>query len=196
MSEKFNILFLLGLSLALGACATAGNTTSATAGQLRQETQKIKRNGLVFRLPDDQSRVAYLEKRGTPEQVAAEKTRIAENNRKIAGYFDQAFSFCPVRFFYASQQEELVAGKRVLLNSALVPDAAIPLPDTLLLAVFAPGALNDNTFKWTTFRIQGTGLDLQPTFRSYRGDRPLQLADVKKINRKLVKLNIPKKHGK
>ncbi|MEO6040195.1 MAG: hypothetical protein ABIQ93_17405, partial [Saprospiraceae bacterium] len=85
------------------------------------ETEKIKKYGLAFRLQDELPRVAYLEKQGLADRAKAEKAKIAENNRNLVALFQQEFDFCPVRFYYASQQKDLLAGKPVLLNSRLEP---------------------------------------------------------------------------
>ncbi len=175
----------LGMILLASAC-------SKSTQQAFRETEDIKKNGLVFRLQDDKRRIEYFEKQGLADRAKAEKAAIGENNRKVVEAFQREFDFSPIHFYYASQQEALLAGKPVLLNSQMVPDAAVSLPEKIILASFASGEIEDNTHKWKAFRVVGSTMEIRPTYRTSWFDRVLQPVDVRRINRALKKMNEPK----
>lgn len=68
-----------------------------------EQTEEIKKHGLVFRLSDNLRGINYLEKQGRTEQAKAEKARMEQDNRDLVQHFEKEFTFCPVRFYYVSQ---------------------------------------------------------------------------------------------
>lgn len=173
------ILFL-SLLLLLSACKTAYRLDY-------QQTAEIKKYGLLFRLSDFKQRIDYFETNGMADRAQAEKLKIKQDNQELVDLFKKGFDFCPVRFFYASQQEALLAGQPVLLNDQLEPDAAIPLPEKRLVAYYAPGKLEDNQFKGQAFRILGTTALIRPRYTTWLTGQGMKASDVRKINKVLYK---------
>ena len=149
---------------------------------------EIKKNGIVFRLHDYKQRYAHLEKIGQNELAAQERAENEHYNRELMGHFRQHFDFCEVRFFYASQIEDLKARRPVLLNADLQPDASLPLPERIILAGFDYDDVENHTFQFKMFRLEG-GLRIYPTFSTWVSGRPMQPEDVRRANRILHKRN-------
>ncbi len=185
MGNYYKLLVIILVTVISGAC-------HKSTQEVFQQTEAIKKYGLVFRLPDDKRRIEYFEKQGLAERAKAEKLTIAQNNRELVTQFQKEFDFCPIHFYYASQSDELLAGKRVLLNSEMVPDASIPLPEQVILANFAPGKVEDNSFQWRAFQIEGTSIRIRPTYKTWWSERQMDPKDVRRINKILHKMNTPK----
>lgn len=179
-----NIL-LLSLILMLSACSKAHRRAF-------QQTQEIKKYGLVFRLQDYKQRIDYFEKHGMTDRARLEQSQIEEYNRNLVACFRKEFNFCPIHFYYASQSEELKAGMHVLLNSDMKPDTSIPLPEKLILANFGLGKRVDNTFQWESFQVEGTSIHIRPVTYSPYDPTLMELEDVRKVNRALYKKNRPR----
>ena len=174
-------LLLLAIFM-LGAC-------NRPTLQTLQGTEKIKKNGIAFRLQDYKQRIDYYEKNGMADKAEAERTRIAQQNQQIAGYFKQYFNFSPVYFFYASQGKALLNRQPVLLNERLEPDASIPLPAEVYVMGFGIDDIENHTYNLNAFRIEKTSIQIRPTFKTWLNNSPLQERDVQKLNRVLQKLN-------
>ncbi len=185
MTKHYGTGLFIVMILALICCNKSYAQTSA-------QLKEIKKYGLVFRLQDYKRRIEYFESKGSSDRAKEEKAKIEQENRDLVQYFQQEFDFCIVRFYYVSQQEELLKGKPILLNSAMQPDAAIPLPEKLILSSIDLGEIVDNTFKWRAFRVVGTSIDIRPTYFTSWFDKPVQAKDVRRINRELKKMDKPK----
>lgn len=154
-----------------------------------QETEAMKKNGLLFMLHDYQQRIGYFEKNGQSERAETERSNIAEHNRAIVQYFQQEFDFCPVRFFYSSQRKDLIAGKPVLLNAQLQPDTSISLPQTMIIADYGLGDVVENTARLESFQIDTFQISIRPTYKTRYGKNPLEARDVQRFNKVLKKMN-------
>lgn len=163
----------------------------ASCSQHLQKTESLKKHGLLFMLHDYRQRVEYYEKKGMVEKAQAERASIAKQNRAIVQHFKREFDFCPVYFFYSSQYEDLAAGKPVLLNDQLRPEASIPLPQTMIVADYGLGNVEENTFKLASFRIDSLGIKISPTYKTRYKSETLEARDVRKFNKKLKRM-----HGK
>lgn len=182
MTNSYRTGILLCLILMLSAC-------NKSYQRAYRHTEEIKKYGLVFRLQDYKQRIDYFEKKGLADRAKAEKSKIDEDNRNLVQYFQKEFSYCPVRFFYASQQDALLEGKPVLLNAALEPDASVPLPEKVFRASFTIGKVVDNSFEWRAFRVEGTSIHIRPTLKTWWGSRPIQRQDIQRVNRIIYKMN-------
>ena len=156
MQKTFH--FIAGLSLIalflFSSCAA--KVTSRIRGM-----DEIKKNGIVFRLHDYKQRYAHLEKIGYSELAAQERTENERYNRELMGYFRQHFNFCEVRFFYASQINDLKARRPVLLNADLQPDATLPLPERIIIAGCDYGNVDTQTYLMQYFRLEGSSIKIR-----------------------------------
>lgn len=157
------------------------------------QMEAIKKHGLVFRLQDYKQRVDYFEKRGMTDRAKIEKSKIDQHNQILVQNFKKEFDFCPIRFYYSSQSNELEKGKPVLLNNNMAPDNSIPLPEKVILANFSYGKIVDNVLEWKSFRVEGTSIVIKPKHTNWRREQPLQAEDVRRINQVLHKMNMPRK---
>ena len=177
--------FLVGLllsAISLIACSKAHQKAF-------QQTEEIKKYGLVFGLDDYKQRIDYYESRGKTDRANLEKSKIDEYNRTLVQDFHNEFDFCQVRFYYASQTDEIRAGKPVLLNSNLEPDSTIQLPEKVILANYAYGKQEDNVIAGKSFRIEGTSIGIRTRYSRAGIDLPLEAIDLRKINKRLHKMN-------
>lgn len=157
-----------------------------------RQTEEIKKYGLVFRLQEYRQRIDYLEKRGLADRAELEKSKIDQYNRNLVQDFQKEFDFCPVRFYYSGQSDELKAGKRVLLNNNMEPDTSIPLPEKVILANYALGKQVENIVQRKAFRVEGMSIVIPTRYYLSGEERPLEAKDVRKINKKLHKMNKPR----
>ena len=183
MKNLFLKTLLLSAILMLSAC----NKAHQRAFRKFRQIEEMKKYGLVFRLQDYKQRINYFEKKGMTDRARLEQSKIEQTNRNLVEYFQKEFNFCPVRFYYASQQNELKAGKPVLLNNEMEPDTSIPLPDKVILANFGIGKVVDNTFQSEAFRVEGTSIRIRPIRTTWWHDEPMQLEDVRRVNQVLNK---------
>lgn len=186
MTRHYKTALFTGMILALVCC---NKSYAQTSEQLSAQLKEMKKYGLVFRLQDYKRRMEYYESKGLNDRAKEEKAKIEQENRDLVQYFQQEFDFCPIRFYYVSQDDELLRGKPVLLNSSMQPDASIPLPEKLILSSIDLGEIVDNTFKWRAFRVVGTSIDIRLTYFTSWFDKPIQANDVRRINRVLKKVD-------
>lgn len=155
MKTKFSFL-LLGLSLLLFACATPRAT--------RPVIDSVKTNGICFRLMDFQQRIEYFEKQGQPERADKERQTQREYNQYVKQLFKENFDFCPVYFFYTSQNDALLQKLPVLLNDNLEVDPTIPLPANIHIGAYSVRDVGESVHGSERFYILGTGIEVRPSF--------------------------------
>ncbi len=156
MQKTFHCIVGLSLIALFLFSSCAAKVTSRIRGM-----DEIKKNGIVFRLHDYKQQYAHLEKTGYSELATQKRTENERYNRELVGYFKKHFNFCEVRFFYASQINDLKARRPVLLNADLQPDATLPLPERIIIAGCDYGNVDDQTYLMQYFRLEGTSLKIR-----------------------------------
>ena len=155
MKIRFSLL-LFGFSVLLVACATPRVT--------RPVIDSVKTNGICFRLMDYQQRIEYFEKKGQPQRAEEERRTQLEYNKYVKQLFKDNFDFCPVYFFYTSQNEALLQKQPVLLNDDLEIDPNIPLPDNIHIAAYSVRDVGESVHGSERFYILGTAIEVRPAF--------------------------------
>lgn len=148
------------LVLALGFLVTACSTPRAP----RNVIDSVKTNGICFRLMDYKQRIEYFEKQGQTQRAEEERKKQLEYNRYVRKLFKENFDFCPVYFFYASENDALLEGQPVLLNDNMVSDPNIPMPAKIHIAAYSVRDVGESVHGSERFYILGTGIEVRPAF--------------------------------
>jgi hypothetical protein len=174
--------FAAGLSLL--ALFLFSSCASKVAARIRA-MQEIQKHGIAFRLHDYKQRYEYFEKNGLSERAAKERADNERYNRQLVSDFRKHFDFCPVQFFYASQVNDLKAGKPVLLNADLQPDASIPLPEKVIVAGCEYSENMEGGIPWIKyFQIEDSSLKTrQAKFSKWLAGRQMNASSVIRVNR-------------
>ena len=148
-------LVVFGL-LSVFACSTPKASRSVI--------DSVKTNGICFRLMDFRQRIEYFEKQGQAARAEEERLKQREYNRYVRQLFNENFDFCPVYFFYTSQNDALLQGQRVLLNENLEPDSTIALPANVHIAAYSVRDVGESVHGSERFYILGTSIEVRPAF--------------------------------
>lgn len=148
------------LVLALVLLGTACSTPRAS----RPVIDSVKTNGICFRLMDYKQRIEYFEKQGQPQRAEEERRKQREYNRYVQKLFRENFDFCPVYFFYASENDALLQGQMVLLNENMETDSTISLPAKIHIAAYSVRDVGESVHGSERFYILGTGIEVRPAF--------------------------------
>ena len=180
--------FHLAAGLSLLALFFLPSCAAKVAARLRA-MDEIKKHGFVFRLHDYKQRYAHFEKTGLSELAEKERAENERFNRGLVRNFKKHFDFCPVRFFYASDINDLNARKPVLLNANLQPDASIPLPEKIIVADCEySGKTEGGLPRIKHFRLEGSTLKIRhTTFSKWLAGYPMDSLSVIRINRVMYK---------
>lgn len=170
---------LLGLCLCLLACKTAIPETTI---------HDLKANGIAFRLHDYEGKKAALRKAGLQQEADDLEREMKIYNQAVIRFFQDEFDFCPVYFFYASQQDALKQGKPVLLNEQLQPAPGKSIPQKLFIADYLPYGYEASEARvQEKFYVEGTIVQVRPVYRFLRWKNMDKMLpkDVAKFNRVL-----------
>lgn len=149
-------LLVLGLVLLVTACSTPRAA--------RPVIESVKSNGICFRLMDYKQRIEYFEKQGQHQRAEEERNKQLEYNRYVRRLFQENFDFCPVYFFYASQNDALLQDQPVLLNDNMETDSTISLPSKVYIAAYSVRDVGESVHGSERFYILGTGIEVRPAF--------------------------------
>lgn len=149
-------LLVFALVLLVSACSTPYAP--------RPVIDSVKANGICFRLMDYKQRIEYFEKQGQPQRAQEERMIQLEYNRYVRRLFSENFDFCPVYFFYASQNDALLQGQPVLLNDNMETDSSIPLPEKVHIAAYSVRDVGESVHGSERFYILGTSIEVRPAF--------------------------------
>jgi regulator of replication initiation timing len=148
----------------LAVAGLLAGTSCATTKASRPVIESVKQNGICFRLMDYRQRIEYFEKQGQSDRAEAERKKQREYNQYVRQLFKENFDFCPVYFFYASQNEALLEGCPVLLNDNLEVDPSIPLPAKVHITAYSVRDVGESIHGSERFYILGTGIEVRPAF--------------------------------
>jgi hypothetical protein len=157
MNTRLLLLLLAVAALLAGASCASTKTT-------RPVIESVKQNGICFRLMDYKQRIEYFEKQGQTDRAEAERKKQRDYNQYVRQLFKSNFDFCPVYFFYASQNEALLEGRPVLLNDNLEVDPSIALPSKVHIAAYSVRDVGESIHGSERFYILGTGIEVRPAF--------------------------------
>ena len=139
-------------------------TACSTPHAPRPVIDSVKSNGICFRLMDYRQRIEYFEKQGQTQRAEEERRNQLEYNRYVQKLFRENFDFCPVYFFYASQNDALLQGQPVLLNDNMETDPSIPLPAKIHIAAYSVRDVGESVHGSERFYILGTNIEVRPAF--------------------------------
>ena len=180
--------FHLAAGLSLLALFLLPSCAAKVAARLRA-MDEIKKHGFVFRLHDYKQRYAHFEKIGMSELAEKERAENERYNRELVSNFKKHFDFCPVQFFYASDINDLMARKPVLLNADLQPDASIPLPEKIMVAGCEySGKTEGGLPRIKSFRLEGSSLKIRhTTFNKWLAGHSMDAFSVSRVNQAMYR---------